>query len=78
MATEDDMNKTIAVVTYPGVTLLDLVVTQTVLDRVTKYRTVSVGERTEPIASDTPMAVVPEKRSRRCPTLSHSSSRAGA
>ena len=36
--------------------------TQTVLDRGTKYRTVSVGERTEPIASDTPMAVVPEKR----------------
>lgn len=62
MATEDDMNKTIAVVTYPGVTLLDLVVTQTVLDRGTKYQTVSVGERTEPIASDTPMAVVPEKR----------------
>lgn len=56
------MNKTIAVVTYPGVTLLDLVVTQTVLDRGTKYQTVSVGERTEPIASDTPMAVVPEKR----------------
>jgi transcriptional regulator GlxA family with amidase domain len=62
LATEDDMNKTIAVVTYPGVALLDLVVTQTVLDRGTKYRTVSVGERTEPIASDTPMAVVPEKR----------------
>ena len=62
MATEDEKNKTIAVVTYPGVALLDLVVTQTVLDRGTKYRTVSVGERTEPIASDTPMAVVPEKR----------------
>ena len=62
MATEDEKNKTIAVVTYPRVALLDLVVTQTVLDRGTKYRTVSVGERTEPIASDTPMAVVPEKR----------------
>ena len=62
MATEDEKNKTIAVVTYPGVALLDLVVTQTVLDRGTKYRAVSVGERTEPIASDTPMAVVPEKR----------------
>jgi len=62
LATEDEKNKTIAVVTYPGVALLDLVVTQTVLDRGTKYRTVSVGERTEPIASDTPMAVVPEKR----------------
>ena len=62
MATEDEKNKTIAVVTYPGLALLDLVVTQTVLDKGTKYRTVSVGERTEPIASDTPMAVVPEKR----------------
>ena len=62
MATEDEKNKTIAVVTYLGVALLDLVVTQTVLDRGTKYQTVSVGERTEPIASDTPMAVVPEKR----------------
>src|ERR671911_899950 len=58
----EEKNKTIAVVTYPGVALLDLVVTQTVLDRGTKYRTVSVGERTEPIASDTSMAVVPEKR----------------
>jgi transcriptional regulator GlxA family with amidase domain len=62
LATEDEKNKTIAVVTYPGLALLDLVVTQTVLDRGTKYRTVSVGERTEPIASDTPMAVVAEKR----------------
>ena len=62
MAMEDEKNKTIAVVTYLGVALLDLVVTQTVLDRGTKYQTVSVGERTEPIASDTPMAVVPEKR----------------
>jgi transcriptional regulator GlxA family with amidase domain len=62
LATEDEKNKTIAVVTYPGLALLDLVVTQTVLDRGTKYQTVSVGEHTEPIASDTPMAVVPEKR----------------
>src|ERR671912_461660 len=61
MATEEK-NKTIAVVAYPGIALLNLVVTQTVLDRGTKYRTVSVRERTEPIASDTPMAVVPEKR----------------
>jgi transcriptional regulator GlxA family with amidase domain len=62
LATEDEKNKTIAVVAYPGIALLDLVVTQTVLDRGTKYRTVSVRERTGPIASDTPMAVVPEKR----------------
>jgi hypothetical protein len=52
MAKEDKQNKTIAVVTYPGVALLDLVVTQTVLDRGTKYRTFSVGERTEPMDSD--------------------------
>jgi transcriptional regulator GlxA family with amidase domain len=58
----DEKDKTIAIVTYPGVALLDLVVTQTVLDRGTRYRTVTVGERTEPMDSDTPMAVVPEKR----------------
>src|SRR5918997_1362323 len=58
----DEKNKTIAIVTYPGVALLDLVVTQTVLDRGTRYRTVTVGERTEPMHSDTPMALIPEKR----------------
>jgi transcriptional regulator GlxA family with amidase domain len=62
LATEDEKNKTIAVVTYPGLALLDLVVTQTVLDRGTKYQTVSVGEHTEPMESNTLMAVVPEKR----------------
>ena len=62
MATGDEKNKTIAIVAYPGVALLDLVVTQTVLDRGTKYRMVSVGESTEPMASNTPMAVAPEKR----------------
>jgi transcriptional regulator GlxA family with amidase domain len=61
MAT-DDKNKTIAIVTYPGVALLDLVVTQTVLDRGTRYRIVTVGERTEPLDSNTPMAIIPEKR----------------
>jgi hypothetical protein len=44
------------------VALLDLVVTQTVLDRGTSYRTVTVGERTEPLDSDTPMSIIPEKR----------------
>src|SRR5918911_4466776 len=58
----DEKDKTIAIVTYPGVALLDLVVTQTVLDRGTSYRTVSVGERTEPVDSNTPMAIIPEKR----------------
>src|ERR687898_533218 len=58
-------NKTIAVVTYPGVALLDLVATKTVLDELamaTRYRSVSVGERTEAIASNTPMRIIPEKR----------------
>jgi transcriptional regulator GlxA family with amidase domain len=58
----EDKNKTISIVTYPGVALLDLVVTQTVLDRGTRYRIVTVGERPEPIDSDTPMAVMAEKR----------------
>jgi transcriptional regulator GlxA family with amidase domain len=54
-------NKPIAIVIYPGAALLDFVVTQTVLDRAS-YRTVTVGERTEPIDSDTPMTLIPEKR----------------
>src|SRR5215203_3171830 len=65
MPTEDKRNKTIAVVTYPGVALLDLVATKTVLDSLamgTRYRSVTVGERTEPIASNTPMRIIPEKR----------------
>jgi transcriptional regulator GlxA family with amidase domain len=65
MASRDKKNKTIAVVTYPGVALLDLVATKTVLDSLamgTRYRSVTVGERTEPMDSNTPMAVIPEKR----------------
>src|SRR5215212_7450275 len=65
MPTEDKKNTTIAVVTYPGVALLDLVATKTVLDSLamgTRYRSVTVGERTEPIASNTPMRIIPEKR----------------
>lgn len=61
MATENK-NKTIAIMIYPGAALLDFVVTQTVLDRGTNYRTVTVGERTEPVDSDTPMTIIPEKR----------------
>ena len=65
MPTEDKKKKTIAVVTYPGVALLDLVATKTVLDALamgTRYRAVSVGERTEPMDSNTPMRIIPEKR----------------
>src|SRR5829696_7612235 len=62
MPREEKKNKTIAIVAYPGVALLDLVVTKTVLDRGTSYRTISVGERTEPMDSNTPMTLIPEKR----------------
>src|SRR5215203_533811 len=62
MPRDEKKNKTIAVVTYPGLALLDLVVTKTVLDRGTSYRTIPVGERTEPMDSNTPMTLIPEKR----------------
>ena len=58
----EEKYKTIAVVTYPRVALLDLVATTTVLDRGTGHRAVTVGERTEPMNSDTPMAIIPERR----------------
>jgi transcriptional regulator GlxA family with amidase domain len=61
-----DKKRSIAIVTYPGVGLLDLVATKTVLDHSlamgTRYRPVSVGERTEPMDSNTPMRIIPEKR----------------
>jgi transcriptional regulator GlxA family with amidase domain len=60
-----DENNTLAIVAYPGVALLDLVATKKVLDRLamgTRYRPVSVGERTDPIDSNTPLRIVPEKR----------------
>ena len=70
MPSGDKKSKPIAIVTYPGVGLLDLVATKTVLDSLameievwrTGYRPVSVGARTEPMTSNTPMRIVPEKR----------------
>jgi putative intracellular protease/amidase len=62
MSSEGIATKTIAVVTYPGVALLDLVSTTTVLDRGTGHRAVTVGEHTEPMDSDTPMRIIPERR----------------
>jgi transcriptional regulator GlxA family with amidase domain len=61
----EEKNRTIAIVTYPGVALLDLVATKTVLDSLamgSRYRSVTVGERTEPVDSNTPMRIIPEKR----------------
>src|SRR5918994_103430 len=62
MSSEGIATKTIAVVTYPGVALLELVSTTTVLDRGTGHRAITVGEHTEPMNSDTPMRIIPEKR----------------
>jgi transcriptional regulator GlxA family with amidase domain len=61
--------KTIAFVTYPGLTMLDLVgpitafygLTMSLAGNSSKYSTVSVAERVEPIDSDTPMAMIPDK-----------------
>jgi hypothetical protein len=51
MGSEGKKNKTIAIVTYPRVALLDLVATKTVLD------SLAMGTR-----YNSPMAVIPEKR----------------
>lgn len=69
MPRADEKAKTIAFVTYPGFTLLDLVgpittflgLTRGLIRTSRRYRTVCVGERVEPVASDTPMALVPDK-----------------
>ncbi len=56
--------QTIAVVIYPGVTALDLVgtlETLMVLNLRSPYRTVTVGERVEPIQTDTPLQLVPNR-----------------
>jgi transcriptional regulator GlxA family with amidase domain len=61
----EDKKRPVAILTYPGVSLLDLVATKKVLDRLAKasnYRPVSVGGRTEPMVSDTPLRIIPEKR----------------
>lgn len=57
--------ETIAIVTYPGVALLELVAAKTVLDGLAmgfRYRVVTVGETVERVRTNTPMAIIPEKR----------------
>jgi putative intracellular protease/amidase len=55
--------KVLAFPVYPGVTPLDLIGPLTVLKTPgiggTRYRTVVVGERTEPLATDTPLQLQP-------------------
>jgi transcriptional regulator GlxA family with amidase domain len=54
--------KLIAFTLYPGVTPLDLVGPLTVLRNLTApYRTVVVGERSEPMDTDTPLRMVPAR-----------------
>lgn len=58
-----DARKQIAVVTYPGLTLLDLVGTVTVLDGLrlnTGLQPVTVGASRDPVATDTPARLVPQ------------------
>jgi putative intracellular protease/amidase len=58
-------DKTIALVLFPEVTLLDLVGPQQVLKGLpAPFRTVVVGERLEPMASDSGLVLTPEKRFR--------------
>lgn len=61
MAENPDDKKTIAFVVYPGMTPLDLVGPLTVLEgmasTVPEYRTVVVGETTDPIDTDNPLRV---------------------
>src|ERR687898_771200 len=65
----DGENRTIAFVTYPGLTLLELVSPLTTFFGLTRglvmasrdYQTVTVAERVERIDSGTPMALIAEK-----------------
>jgi transcriptional regulator GlxA family with amidase domain len=65
----DDKTRTIAFVAYPGVTPLEVVGPMTAFMGLTRglvstsreYSTVLVAERVEPVDSDTPMALIPDK-----------------
>ena len=65
----DDKTRTIAFVAYPGLTLLEVVgpmtaflgLTRGLVSTSREYSTVLVAERVEPVDSDTPMALIPDK-----------------
>ncbi len=63
MATEEQDQKTIAFVLYPGLTLFDLAgplqVFSGVIQLAPEYRTVVVGERTEPLDNDLHLKLIP-------------------
>jgi len=63
MATEDQNQKTIAFVLYPGLTLFDLAgplqVFSSVSQLAPQYRTIVVGERVEPIDTDLHVKMIP-------------------
>jgi transcriptional regulator GlxA family with amidase domain len=65
----DDRMRTIAFVAYPGLTLMEVVgpmtaflgLTRGLVSTSREYSAVLVAERVEPVDSDTPMALVPDK-----------------
>jgi transcriptional regulator GlxA family with amidase domain len=60
---ESESDKTIVLVLFPELTLLDLVGPLQVLKNLPEpFRTIVVGERTEPMTTDTGLALTPEKR----------------
>lgn len=69
MPNTDDKRKTIAFVTYPGLTLLELIGPLTAFFGLTRglvlpsrhYRTVTIGEKVQLTDTDTPMGLIPEK-----------------
>jgi transcriptional regulator GlxA family with amidase domain len=63
MARKKPRERQIAVVVYPGLSVLELVGTVSVLDGLgvkTGFRTITVGVRREPVDADTPVKLIPE------------------
>ena len=64
MAFGQDARKQIAVVTYPGLTLLDLVGAVSVLDGLrlnSGFQPLTVGANRDPVVTDTPARLVPQR-----------------